>query len=112
MHGPPAEDFKYLHPRYGPDGEEILTELWGLRQDDAIGLAIWALSRWHERFDVLRNDHQDFHLVQKLIWCCDTIDVPNVRDSCLWEEEEPNKACTSRRSEPSPLRSRERRGSG
>lgn len=88
VHGLPAEEFEYLHPRYGPEGQEILSELWGLRQDDAIGLAIWALSRWQERFEVLRNDHQDFHLIQKLVWYCDAIDVPHVPDSGIWEEEE------------------------
>ena len=46
VRGLPSKDFEYLHPRYASDGDEILTELWGLRQDDAIGLAIWALSRW------------------------------------------------------------------
>lgn len=92
VQGLPSRDFEYLHPRYAPDGDEILTELWGLRQDDAIGLAIWALSRWQERFDIFRNDFADFHLVQKLIWYCDAIDVSNLPDSGLWEEEEPTKA--------------------
>lgn len=92
VHGLPAEDFEYLHPRYGPDGQEILTALWGLRQDDAIGLAIWALSRWQERFDLFRNSHHDFHLVQKLIWYCDAIKVPGVPDSGAWEEEAPTRA--------------------
>jgi hypothetical protein len=36
----------------------------GLRQDDAIGLAVWALARWQERFKILRNDYVDFHLVR------------------------------------------------
>src|SRR5262249_8743352 len=92
VRGMPSKDFEYLHPRYAPDGDEILSELWGLRQDDAIGLAIWALSRWQERFDIFRNDFADFHLVQKLIWYCDAIDVSNLPDSGLWEEEEPTKA--------------------
>ena len=38
VEGVPAHDIEYLHPRYGPDGSEIYTELWGLRQDDALGL--------------------------------------------------------------------------
>jgi GH15 family glucan-1,4-alpha-glucosidase len=92
VRGLPTKDFQYLHPRYSPEGDEILTELWGLRQDDAIGLAIWALSRWQERFGVFRNDFADFHLVQKLIWYCDAINVPHLPDSGLWEEEEPTKA--------------------
>jgi GH15 family glucan-1,4-alpha-glucosidase len=91
VEGLPDNQMEYLHPRYNPDGSEIYTELWGLRQDDAVGLAIWALSRWQERFDLFRNDYQDFHLVQKLIWYCDRILVPHVPDNGIWEEEGPTK---------------------
>jgi GH15 family glucan-1,4-alpha-glucosidase len=87
VHGVPEDQVMYLHPRYGPDGSELHSELWGLRQDDAIGLAIWALGRWQERFEIFRNDHVDFHLVQKLIWYLDRIDVPRRPDSGIWEEE-------------------------
>ncbi len=85
--GLPEHDVEYLHPRYGPDGSEVRTELWGLRQDDAVGLALWGLARWHERFDLLRNDYEDFHFLQKLVWYLDRIDHPNVPDSGMWEEE-------------------------
>ncbi len=92
VHGVPEGEVEYLHPRFGPDGSELHSELWGLRQDDAVGLAVWALARWQERFGVFRNDHVDFHLVQKLIWYLDRIDVPHVPDSGIWEEEEPTRA--------------------
>jgi GH15 family glucan-1,4-alpha-glucosidase len=91
VEGLPDNQMEYLHPRYNPDGSEIYTQLWGLRQDDAVGLAIWALSRWQERFDLFRNDYQDFHLVQKLIWYCDRILVPHIPDNGIWEEEGPTK---------------------
>src|SRR5215207_7831422 len=35
IEGVPDKEIEYLHPRYNPDGSEIYTELWGLRQDDA-----------------------------------------------------------------------------
>jgi GH15 family glucan-1,4-alpha-glucosidase len=92
VHGPPEKDIDYLHPRFTADGSEIRTEIWGLRQDDAVGLTVWALSRWHERYEVLRNDYEDFHLVQKLIWYLDRIDVPHRPDNGIWEEEEPTRA--------------------
>jgi GH15 family glucan-1,4-alpha-glucosidase len=92
VHGVPVEEVEYLHPRYGPDGSELYSELWGLRQDDAVGLCAWALGRWHERFGILRNDFVDFHLVQKLIWYLDRVDVPHVADSGIWEEEWPTRA--------------------
>jgi GH15 family glucan-1,4-alpha-glucosidase len=92
VRGAPEHDVEYLHPRYGPDGSEVRTELWGLRQDDAVGLVLWALGRWHERFGVLRNDYEDFHLLQKLVWYLDRIDHPNVSDSGIWEEEGPTQA--------------------
>src|SRR5436190_312301 len=85
------ERCRYPTGRYSADGSEVHTELWGLRQDDAIGLAIWALSRWQERFDLFRNDYEDFHLVQKLIWYCDRILVPHIPDNGIWEEEGPTK---------------------
>jgi len=44
--GIPTQDYEYLHPRYSPNGDELHSQLWGLRQDDAIGLLIWALCRW------------------------------------------------------------------
>jgi GH15 family glucan-1,4-alpha-glucosidase len=92
VEGVPAHDNEYLHPRYDQAGTEIHSELWGLRQDDAVGLAIWALSRWQERYAIFRNDHADFHLVQKLIWYCDATRVGQLPDSGMWEEEEPTKA--------------------
>jgi GH15 family glucan-1,4-alpha-glucosidase len=91
VEGLPDNEMEYLHPRYNADGSEVHTELWGLRQDDAVGLAIWALSRWQERYDLFRNDYQDFHLVQKLIWYCDRILVPHIPDNGIWEEEGPTK---------------------
>ncbi|MGH3763723.1 MAG: glycoside hydrolase family 15 protein [Pseudonocardiaceae bacterium] len=92
VEGVPEHDIEYLHPRFLPDGSEIYTELWGLRQDDAVGLALWALGRWQERFVVFRNDYEDFHLLQKLVWYLDRIDHPNLPDAGIWEEEGPTKA--------------------
>ncbi len=91
VEGLPATEMEYLHPRYDADGNEIHSELWGLRQDDAIGLTIWALARWQERFDIFRTDYIDFHLVQKLIWYCDRILIPHIPDNGIWEEEGPTK---------------------
>jgi GH15 family glucan-1,4-alpha-glucosidase len=92
VQGVPQDEVAYLHPRYAPDGSELPAERWGLRQDDAIGLAVWALARWQERFEIFRNDYVDFHLVQKLIWYLDRIGVPHVADSGIWEEEGPTRA--------------------
>lgn len=92
VHGVPEDEVEYLHPRYGPDGSELHSELWGLRQDDAVGLVVWALARWQERFELFRNDYVDFHLVQKLVWYLDRIQVPHLTDSGIWEEEEPTRA--------------------
>jgi GH15 family glucan-1,4-alpha-glucosidase len=91
VEGPPETEMEYLHPRYNPEGQEIHSELWGLRQDDAVGLAIWALARWQERYDLFRTDYTDFHIVQKLIWYCDRILVPHIPDNGIWEEEGPTK---------------------
>jgi GH15 family glucan-1,4-alpha-glucosidase len=92
VEGVPEHDIEYLHPRFQPDGSEDYGELWGLRQDDAVGLALWALGRWQERFGIFRNDYEDFHLLQKLVWYLDRIDHPHVADAGIWEEEGPTKA--------------------
>lgn len=92
VEGLPEQEIEYLHPRYGPDGEELGTELWGLRQDDAVGLVVWALGRWEEQFGVFRNDYEDFHLVQKLVWYLDRIGHPHVPDAGIWEEVGPAEA--------------------
>jgi Glycosyl hydrolases family 15 len=91
VEGVPREDIEYMHPRYNPDGTEIYSELWGLRQDDCLGLTIWALCRWEQHVGVFRNDYVDFHLVQKLLWYLDRINSPHVPDSGIWEEEGPTK---------------------
>jgi GH15 family glucan-1,4-alpha-glucosidase len=57
-----------------------------------VGLVLWALGRWQERFGIFRNDYQDFHLLQKLVWYLDRIDHPHVADAGIWEEEGPTKA--------------------
>ena len=87
----PETQVEYLHPRYAPDGSEIHHELWGLRQDDAVGLVIWALSRWHERFGVLRNARglppdPETDLVPR------PDRRPQPPDNGIWEEEEPTQA--------------------
>ncbi len=92
VEGVPKTDIEYMHPRYDAQGSEIYSDLWGLRQDDCIGLAVWALCRWEQRYGIFRNDYVDFHLVQKLIWYLDRIQVPNLPDSGIWEEEAPTKA--------------------
>ncbi len=92
VEGVPEHDIEYLHPRFQPDGSEVPGELWGLRQDDSVGLALWALGRWQERFGIFRNDYEDFHLLQKLVWYLDRIDHPHVADAGIWEEEGPTKA--------------------
>jgi GH15 family glucan-1,4-alpha-glucosidase len=92
VEGIPEHDMEYLHPRYGPNGEELVSELWGLRQDDAVGLVLWALGRWEERFGVFRNDYEDFHLLQKLVWYLDCIGHPHVADAGVWEEVGPTEA--------------------
>ena len=92
VEGPPQNEIEYLHPRFNPDGTEIYTELWGLRQDDCIGLAVWALCRWEQRFGIFRTDYVDFHLVQKLLWYLDRIQTPHIADSGIWEEEAPTRA--------------------
>src|SRR5206468_3628757 len=84
VNGAPESEWHYLHPRFGPDGAEIHSELWSLRQDDAVGLALWGLSRWQERFGIFRDDHNDFHLMQKLVWYMDRINVPHLPDSGIW----------------------------
>ena len=56
----PETDIEYLHPRYDAQGSEIYSDLWGLRQDDCIGLAVWALCPWEQRYGIFRNDYVDF----------------------------------------------------
>lgn len=87
VEGIPEHPMEYLHPRFAPDGDEVATELWGLRQDDAVGLILWALGRWEERFEVFRNDYEDFHVLQKLAWYLDRIRHPHVPDAGIWEED-------------------------
>ena len=55
-------------------------------------MSLWALGGWEERFGVFRNDYEDFHLLQKLVWYLDRIDHPHVADAGIWEEVGPTEA--------------------
>lgn len=83
---PRGRKSEYLHPRYMPDGSES-SEVWGWTQHDSVGILLWGIIRFEQNIgQILRNDHTDRHLLQKLVWYLQSVDVPDLPDNGVWEE--------------------------
>lgn len=84
---PPAgQECEYLHPRYLPDGSESPEE-WGWTQHDAVAAVLWGVLRFESTVGgVFRNPVLDRHLLQKLVWYLQAVNVPDLPDNGVWEE--------------------------
>lgn len=83
---PVGKENEYLHPRYLPDGSES-PQQWGWTQHDAVGAILWAFLRFEERFGgVVRNENIDRHLLQRLVWYLQAVEVYDLPDNGVWEE--------------------------
>ena len=83
---PDGQEREYLHPRYLPDGSES-PDAWGWTQHDSVGILLWGILRFESSLSgVLRNENVDRHLLQKLVWYLEAVDVPNLPDNGIWEE--------------------------
>lgn len=83
---PQGSECEYLHPRYLPDGRES-DEEWGWTQHDAVAAVLWGVLRFDRTVGgVFRNPTLDRHMMQKLVWYLQAVNVPDLPDNGVWEE--------------------------
>lgn len=82
----PKLRWRYIHPRYDPDGNEVMQE-WGNKQNDAIGALLWKVGDLEKKkIKVLREG--DSELLQKLVEYLGAIEYWHDEDNGMWEENE------------------------
>jgi phosphorylase kinase alpha/beta subunit len=82
----PKHSYRYVHPRYEPDGKEI-PEPWGNKQNDAIGALLWKIGQLDQKKAMVWREG-DQQIVQKLVKYLEAIEYWHDSDNGMWENEE------------------------
>ncbi|MBI4146875.1 glycoside hydrolase family 15 [Candidatus Woesearchaeota archaeon] len=82
----PKDKWRYIHPRYEPDGKEIWEE-WGNKQNDAMGALLWKIGDLHNK-KKLKLRKGDKEIIQKLVDYLQAIEYWHDADNGMWEENE------------------------
>lgn len=82
----PKEKWRYIHPRYDPNGNEVLQD-WGNKQNDAIGALLWKIGDL-DRKGKMTWRAGDKEIVQKLVHYLEAIEYWHDEDNGMWEENE------------------------
>ena len=83
---PTKEGWRYVHPRYDENGNEI-AEPWGWKQNDSIGALLWKIGEMDKKgkFEWRTGDKE---IVQKLVNYLQAIEYWHDSDNGMWEEKE------------------------
>jgi len=82
----PKDRYRYIHPRYEPNGTEVAGD-WGNKQNDAIGALLWKIGDLCKNgIPILRDD--DKEIIQKLVKYLEAIEYWHDADNGMWEENE------------------------
>ena len=82
----PKEKWRYIHPRYDPNGNEVLQD-WGNKQNDAIGALLWKIGDLDKKGRMTWR-LGDKEIVQKLVHYLEAIEYWHDEDNGMWEENE------------------------
>jgi phosphorylase kinase alpha/beta subunit len=82
---PTKESYRYIHPRYDENGNEIL-ESWGNKQNDAIGALLWKIGDLDKKGMKLRQG--DKEIIQKIVHYLQAIEYWHDADNGMWENAE------------------------
>ena len=82
----PKLRWRYIHPRYDEQGNEIWEE-WGNKQNDAIGALLWRIGELNKKTNIIR-DENDKRIIQKLVYYLEAIEFWHDKDNGMWEENE------------------------
>jgi phosphorylase kinase alpha/beta subunit len=81
----PTEDYKFLHPLYTENLEEI-KEGWGWKQNDSIGGFLYFVGYLQKQnYNIIRNK-ADKNIINKLAKYLNSIQYWKDKDNGIWEE--------------------------
>lgn len=84
----PQFGYQYIHPRYHPETFDEYWEVWGNKQNDAVGSLLFALGTFVQKGMTLIDTDDKHRIVQKLIQYLSAIEYWHDVDSGIWEEDE------------------------
>ncbi|MFH0876052.1 MAG: glycoside hydrolase family 15 protein [archaeon] len=84
----PDAAYKYIHPRYCPKTFNEFHEIWGNKQNDAIGSFLFMVGELERKdVSVIRNE-KDRMVIQKLVGYLEKIEYWQDSDNGVWENDE------------------------
>lgn len=84
----PKLRWRYIHPRYDPNGNEVVHQEWGNKQNDAVGALLWKIGDLDKKGINVIRDESDLKLLQKLVHYLGAIEYWHDADNGMWEENE------------------------
>ncbi|MFH1181662.1 MAG: glycoside hydrolase family 15 protein [Candidatus Woesearchaeota archaeon] len=89
IHEPnPKMAFRYIHARFDPLTKNEINELWGNKQNDAIGAVLFKIGQLERKgIRIICND-SDLRIVKKLVAYLGAIEYWRDEDNGMWEENE------------------------
>lgn len=81
----PIEDYKFLHPLYTDNLEEIKGG-WGWKQNDTIGGFLFHVGRLINKKIISLRDKKDEDILKKLVLYLESIKYWEDEDNGIWEE--------------------------
>ena len=81
----PIEDYKYIHPLYTENLEEIKTG-WGWKQNDSIGGFLYFIGKYQKENYKIIQTNKHIKIIKKLILYLNSIKYWEDKDNGMWEE--------------------------
>lgn len=85
----PQSKHEYIHARFHPETFDEFWEDWGNKQNDSIGSVLFKIGELETKYKVkILESHDEFRIVQKLVYYLASLKYWCDFDSGMWEENE------------------------
>ncbi|MBN2423238.1 glycoside hydrolase family 15 [Candidatus Woesearchaeota archaeon] len=84
----PDAAYKYIHARYCPHTFNEFYEVWGNKQNDAVGAFLFMVGTLFREKIIVFRDLDDLRILQKLVKYLESIEYWHDPDNGIWENEE------------------------
>jgi GH15 family glucan-1,4-alpha-glucosidase len=89
IHEPnPKAAFRYIHARFDPLTKNEINEVWGNKQNDAIGAVLFKIGHLERKGIRIICNESDLRIVRKLVAYLGAIEYWHDKDNGMWEEDE------------------------